>query len=258
MSYGKSIEGVQILRIVDAFWEKRNMGVTCAEIRIERGDTIADMARLADIKADYQVIKCPSKMVEVMFELEAYGFHFIEAMLELRHNLKELEAIKTGAVGRIADAVSCVAMDERDLQNLYLQIRDGIFESDRVYLDSKFTHEQAALRYVGWIKDELARGAQVFKGIFEDKTFGFFTVYVDGQNIAHASITGVYKGYENSGIGLGLYWHMVKEASKLGCRAMTGGGVAVSCNNIRSLKTCLAVGFEVKHVNYVYVKHKKQ
>jgi hypothetical protein len=240
---------------VDAFWEKRNMGVSCAEVSIDTSDTVADIARLSELSADYRVVKCLSKMVDVMFALENYGYRFIEAILELHHNLKSVDSYKKGAVGRIADGVSVALMNDADIDELNAQIRSGIFESDRVYLDPAFTHEQAANRYIGWVRDEINHGALVFKGLVEDKPFGFFTLYKDDANIAHASITGVYKGYENSGIGLGLYWHMVNQAAQLGCKAMTGGGVAVSCNNVRSLKACLAVGFEVKRVIYVYVKH---
>ena len=250
------MDGCAFMKIIDAFWEKRNMGVTCTEVLIESFDTLACLALVNEIESEYQVVKCPPLKVDIMHGLEDKGFRFIEGILELYHNLKNLESFRIGVVARIVEETEYSAMSYDDLDELFAQIRTGIFKVDRVSIDSAFTAEQSANRYIGWINDELTHGATVYKGTIGKEAFGFFTLLKDSKNIAHSSITSVYNGYENTGLGLGLYYYMAYEAAQLGCKAMTGSGVAVSSNNINSLRALLAVGFQVKHITYVYVKHK--
>ena len=42
------------------------------------------------------------------------------------------------------------------------ELRSGLFDTDRVYLDPYFTKEQASNRYVNWIKDEMSRTTELF------------------------------------------------------------------------------------------------
>ncbi|GHU52462.1 hypothetical protein FACS189496_2640 [Bacilli bacterium] len=246
------------MKIIDAFWEKRNLGVSCVEVTVNTDDGPEIAERLDKLVAEYIVVKVPSKKIDLMFMLEDKGYHFIETQLAVSHNLKGIDNINSGIIARVVSELQYSEMTSEDLTELFLQIRSEVFESDRVYLDPEFTHEQASNRYIGWITDEKKRGATLYKVTFEGRSIGFFSLYNDKENICHASVSCVYKGYENSGMGLGVYYYMVVEAKKRGSKSMSGAGVAVSTNNVRSLKALIAVGFQVKNAFYVYVKHGKK
>lgn len=240
------------MTIVNATWEKRNLGVTCTEVMIEPNDTVADLGRLNSLDTQYQVVKCPPAKIDVMFHLESLGFNFIETISTVITDLSIADSLLTGITGRMIKDAAYSEMDDSDFDELHTQIRAGIFQTDRVYLDPAFTNEQAANRYIGWIKDDIDRGARVYKGIINGRAFGFFNMYKDEDNIAHAPIVGVYKGYDNTGLGMVLYYFMMKNALHLGCKKMAG---AVSNNNMRSLKSSIAIGSKITDSHYVYVKH---
>jgi len=243
------------MKIVDAVWEERNMGISSTEVILESGDTVADLKQLNKISSNYQVVRCPITKTDLMFGLEKHEFKFIEAMIYLHYDLRNPIIELKGPAQRIVESTSCSLMDETDIEELFSQIRAGIFKNDRVSLDLEFTNEQATNRYIGWIKDEITRGAFVYKCFISNENYGFFTLFRDDDNFVHFALNGVYKEYENSGIGLSLFFHMINEAKKIGCKALKGNGIAISTNNINSLKICISMGFCIKNIMYIYIKH---
>lgn len=105
------------MKIVDAVWEKRNLGVETAEIVIEQNDSLEAVKNILNtMQAEYMVLKIPAGRTEVMFAAEEEKFHFVEGIIHVTHNLKNitLSAIQR----RIDTAVSYEKMTEKDLKRI--------------------------------------------------------------------------------------------------------------------------------------------
>ena len=106
------------MKIINASWEKRNLGVDCNEIEIESGDTIEEIKKKsADFETEYTVVKVPTGMVEISNYLQSSGYTFIELMT-LCHNkgiLPNLSPIHQ----RVINVVKSVEMNDEDKNRLF-------------------------------------------------------------------------------------------------------------------------------------------
>lgn len=241
------------MKIIDAFWEKRNLGVSCVEISLEATDRAAEVKEaLARIETDYLVVKVPAGVSDLMFLVSEMGCSFVEASIHITRKVADLEL--PGIEKRLADRVSYAPMQEADLQVLRDEIRNGMHETDRVALDSYFTREQAANRYIGWIQDEMERGAEVYKLIYKDQAIGYFTMKDLGGGVYYPFLAGMYRRYANSGLGFNI-------AYKAMCAVAERGGTAVSThistNNESAVRLHVNLGFRFEEITYVYVRHSR-
>ncbi len=239
------------MKIIDAIWEKRNLGVTCVEISLDATDRAAEVKEtLARIETDYLVVKVPAGVSTLMFLVSEMGCCFVEASIHITRKVADLEL--SGIEKRLADSVSYARMQEGDLQVLRGEIRNGMHEADRVALDSHFTRDQAANRYIGWIQDEIGRGAEVYKLIYKDQSIGYFTMKDLGGGVYYPFLAGMYQSYRNSGLGFNI-------AYKAMCAIAARGGTAVSThistNNESAVRLHVDLGFRFEEITYVYVRH---
>ena len=237
------------MKIVNAVWEMRNLGVRTLEITVERDDALAEIeAAVRTPDAQYVVLRVPDDRTDALLAVQNCGYRFIEGMVHLVHRLKQLEV--SAPERRIYDAVDIVKMNTADLDELKAQVRDGMFDSDRVYLDDFFTKEQAAQRYIHWIDDELGRGTEYYKYVYRGKTFGFFALREIGNGHYTSFLGGVYNAYRSSGLGA-----VVKgpEFVKfLGAKSIDS---YVSTNNIAQIRNLTAHGYEIRGLQYVLIRH---
>jgi GNAT superfamily N-acetyltransferase len=240
------------MRIEEAQWEERNLGVTAVEVTVTEEDTTAALEDLYDSVYEYAVVKVPAASVEVRFALEDRGFHLIEVMIGLQHNLKRLDSVLDPISKRISDSVSYSEMSATDLEELWAELAKGIFTTDRVALDPAFSVGLAARRYKGWIGDVLARGGKAYKCGFKGKAVGFFVNGPITDGSCAGILSGTYKDYERSGLGVALIHCALLAAKDEGAKRMTSG---VSTNNLSSLRANLQNGWSVAGATYIYVKH---
>ena len=163
------------MKIVDAFWEKRNLGLNCTEITVEADDDVEAVEKAVNENAsEYTVVRVPACKSDAMFAMPRMGFTFVECLINLVHELKSTAL--TGIYKRFNDCMTYHSMSDDDKKQLLNEIDKGIFETDRVFLDPFFPKELAAKRYVNWVGDEIAAGTEVFKVCYRDKDIGFFYV----------------------------------------------------------------------------------
>ena len=76
------------MKIIEAVWEQRNLGVTCAEIEISASDT-SNAVRNAVLSRheQYLVAKVSPANTEVMFALQNMGFTYIETLFEVVYRI---------------------------------------------------------------------------------------------------------------------------------------------------------------------------
>lgn len=239
------------MKIVDAFWEQRNLGVTCTELILDESDTVETVhAALATLSGQYQVAKVPVARYDLMSAVEKAGFSFIEGSMNVVHPLRNFEL--SGIQKRLNDAVSYEAMTEADIGQLYAVLKKGVFVTDRVYLDSAFTSEQAAQRYVYWLEDERSRGAQLYKLVYRDLAVGFFIFKETADGGCYPFLSGMYESSTRPGLGNILLHKIIEEAARRGVKFISS---YISSNNLPMVKVHISEGFSIASISYVYIKH---
>ena len=240
------------MKIVDAVWEKRNLGVTAKEVTLDLGDTVDGLDELFELDSEYTVVRVPVGCVDLMFKLNDLGYRFIETMLNIQHGHKDVGSGLDRITKRIAESITYFEMSDNELEELRRQLRGGIFYTDRISLDPEFSAAKAAERYIGWIGDLQSQGGNVFKCVLSGEIFGYFTSKIDGSNVNRVDNVGVYKNYENAGLGVGLVNASIRHACEAGAKMTVS---SVSSNNIPALKANLAAGYVITSSQYIYIKH---
>ena len=78
------------MKIVEAIWEKRNLGVECRELHIEDADTAQEIEKACSAvgEKEYMVARVPSANFEAAAFFGQRGYRFIEAAVTLENDLK--------------------------------------------------------------------------------------------------------------------------------------------------------------------------
>jgi hypothetical protein len=237
--------------VIDAVWEKRNLGLNTIEIVIEPTDTLKDF-NLHHYNADYEVIKIPIELKDWVFGLQNLGYTFVEVLNNCKFsgNPPILNKIEN----RMLSNISCSIMDSTEIQLLKKNIFDGMFNTDRISMDPFFGLNIAANRYWGWINDEMNNGAQLFNLKFKNHPAGFF-ILKKIQNNIFSNLAGIYNHCQNKGLGLFLNYSEILEGWKMGGEILY---TAYSSNNLGADKIHNALRFTIYKQFYVFIKHNKQ
>ena len=242
------------MKVVHAIWEQRNLGIDCNEIEVEAGDSlVALQENIPGYETQYTVVKVPVGMMDVSLHLQSMGYRFMEVMTLCHHEgkLPELTRIQQ----RIVDSVSCEEMSDRDRdrEGLFDQIRNGMFQDDRISLDPFFTQDQANNRYLGWIGDETDRGANLFKIARKGAVIGFFVLRKQEGGVCFACIGGIYPESQSHGFGFCLNYYEIYQGIQQGARRIVN---AFSSNNRGASAIHMFLGYVLDEQYYVFVKHK--
>ncbi|MCR5168384.1 MAG: hypothetical protein K6C13_14415 [Oscillospiraceae bacterium] len=239
------------MKIVDAFWEKRNLGISCTEITVDVSDTISDLdSVLVDTVSDYTVLKIPSQNHTLQFELPCRGFVYVEDLITVSGDLSipELNRIQQ----QIMRDISIDEMDEESFAVLLDEVRDGLFDSDRISIDPHFTAEQGSKRFCSWLGDERARGTRFYQYRYKGDRVGFVLLHDEGGGEFSSVLGGLYRAYRRSAIGNTLNYLNFQTAKQLGAKRIVTN---VSSNNSVQVRSLLACGYRITQISHVYVKH---
>ena len=239
------------MKVINAIWEKRNLGVDCNEIEIDSNDTIATINEtLENYKAEYTVIKVPIGMLDICHYLQSLGYNFMELMTTCYNNatLPRLTSIQE----RIVKSVNYEEMNSKDIDVAFNHIKNGMFTTDRVSIDSNFTKEQSSQRYIGWISDDLKLKGKIFKILYKDEAVGFFTLKNQGKGNFITNLGGLYPNFMKSGFGVVILYKTVNEAIKQDAKKVFS---AFSSNNRGATSIHFSLSFNLDKQYYVFVKH---
>lgn len=240
------------MQITDAVWEQRNLGVSCYEIKIEHQDTLEDVSRKYSGLAEkqYMVVKIPSSCNWAISYFQGLGYKFIEAAVNLEHNLNQIPV--SPRIKKVFDKCTYSLMNESDISFLKSEIDKGIFKTDRIYLDPEFKSGRSAQRYKYWLEDLIASGQIPQKVCYNNDTVGFFLSKEIKPNIYDGILAGTYGDYEGTGLGVCIQYMGLEYAVKHKAKKYLGH---VSGNNISVLKALVSLGFGITEIEYVFVKH---
>lgn len=239
------------MRIIEAVWEKRNLGVITKEIEFEETDHLEEVKKcLENSHAEYLVAKVPTNRADITHLLGKNQYEYIEDMILFISNLEEVKYSKI--MQRLNEAVWVKKADKEDIEEILTEIRKGMFSTDRISLDNHFSKKIAAERYVNWTIDELERGTEVYNYVYKDKNIGFFGLKEIKNGIYTSFLGGMFELYRNRGISSVVKAPEV--VKKLGGKHLLS---YVSSNNIAQVRTLICNGYNVLKIRHIFVKHKK-
>ena len=239
------------MKVVNAYWEERNLGVSCTEITADPADTV-DGARAAirQVGDDYVVAKVPVPRVDLLLFFQGAGFAVIEVVLRLKMRLHEVTLPRL--YKRYENHLSFRQATGDDVRRIMAEIQAGVFATDRISLDPRFKPAQAANRYCHWVEDELNCNSNAYITTFHSDDIGFSILRNDGEGRFNGLFGGLYLEKRNSALGFAVGWANIMKAKELGGTTIE---TMVSANNLAAIKMNLSIGYEVADIFYVLVRH---
>lgn len=240
------------MKIIDAYWEKRNLGVNCVELEVANNDTLADFNNsLCKLQSEYQIVKIPSGKTDILLSAQDAGFRLIEMNIQLCKNIKEYKL--PGICQRYEPYMNVVKADKKSTELVLDKIKKGdLFVTDKVARDPFFSIEKAGNRYFHWSKDLLQQGASLFVTQYKNTDIGFVLNYTKDGKLYNAFLGGIFSEYANKGLGfLVVHGNVLSIIHQGGNRVITG----VSSNNRPILRLFLEFGFDVFDMRYILIKH---
>lgn len=236
------------MKITEATWEKRNLGVTTYEISIDFDDDVSCVDEIKRLKCEYMVVKVSANNIAVVDEIQELGFRYIEDMIQVEHNLHEVELGRIEQ--RLYDACSYRKMTDDDIEQLRSEIKAGMFKDDRISRDKHFGIQVSSIRYLNWLNDLLDKGAIPYAIRYREENAGFIILSTK-DGITYSSVLGGgYSKYRKSGLGI-VKKEMEITKSLGGKRLLT----AVSANNPGQVRALIVNGYKPYDIEHVFVKH---
>jgi hypothetical protein len=237
------------MKIINAQWEKRNLGLDTYEIEFEKSDILSDVEQeFQALSAPYMVVKVPSERNDISEFVQRVGFFYIEDLIHVEHDLHETK--RSLLHQRLYDATSYREMTEKDVVVLRDEIIRGMFDSDRISKDVRFGKKISAKRYLNWLDDLLEQGAKPYVILYKEDAAGFIVLQTK-DGVKYSSVLGGgYEKYRNS--GLGLVQKEQEIVKKLGGKKVT---TSVSSNNPSQVRALMLNGYIPVGIDHVFIKH---
>ena len=237
------------MKLIDAWWEKRNLGVETKELICEKTYALEEVEKtINELCAAYLVVKVPSSRSDLTRCIQMAGFSYIEDLIGVTHDLHDVK--RSSLHQRLYDATSYRKMGKEDIEQLLEEIEKGMFNSDRISNDSLFEEGRAAERYVNWTKDLLSKGALPYVILYKEEPAGFIILKTQDQISYTSVLGGGYEKFRRS--GLGVIQKEQEIVKKLGGKSVE---TQVSSNNPAQLKALVLNGYIPQNIEHVFVKH---
>lgn len=237
------------MKVVNAVWEKRNLGVDTYEITFDKKDRIEEIAEeFEHISATYMVVKVPSERSDLGIYVQKKGYYYMEDLILVEHDLHE--TMRNPLHQRLYDAMSYKKMTEEDIHVLEKEIQDGMFDSDRISQDNLFGKEMSAVRYRNWTRDLLMQGALPYVILYKQEPAGFIILQTRDGICYESVLGGGYQKYRMT--GLGIVQKEQEIVKKLGGKKVV---THVSSNNVSQLKALAMNGYVPANVEHIFIKH---
>lgn len=239
------------MKVIEAKWEKRNLGVVAYEISVEESDTLIDLKTTLDkLVSEYTVVKIPTYRAELLFETNSLKLTFVE-MVTKCHYTGQTPALN-GIHKRIIESLTCQEMGPENQRKLFAEVENGLFKADRVAIDPDFGIAKSSARYAGWIKDELDLGATIYEITRESEFVGFFLLRKIDNRRSVSNLAGLVGKFQKSGMGYALNYFEIEKSSSIGADSVIS---TFSSNNRGASAIHMSMGYVLDSQNYVYIRH---
>ena len=239
------------MKVVDAFWEKRNLGVDAVSFHIEKEDTIDDVIPVIEKNnRDYQTAIIDTSKNDILLELQNHGFRFIECSLSLSASVEKINIPEK--LKRFQTQLGYRRASFDEMKMIQKIIRNGeIFKTDKIALDPYFGVKKAGVRYSFWIDDLISNGNNMYVVTFNDEIISFEVVGFS-EGVVYAYLGGTLPCKAGKMLGAAttipgtVFW------KKNGAKEFR---TAVSSNNPSIIKMHRSLGLDVVDCKYILIKH---
>lgn len=242
------------MRVVDAYWEKRNLGVSTTEVYIDTKDSLDELKNvIKHISSQYIVVKVAYAAVDAMLFLQDMGFRYIETNILLESKISHMQI--PPIYKRFLKNYDFVEADPQLTERVLAEVSAGkIFKNDRIALDPFFSAEIAGKRYSNWIKDELERNAVIYIAKYKNVPVTFTVVKPVSETVYNSFLGGVFESEANKGFGFTGSIGIADKVAAMGGKKIT---TRVSSNNLPILRIHMNLGYEIQAMDSVFVKHQE-
>ena len=241
------------MKFIEAFWEKRNLGLSTLEIEFDDNEEINYFILEPKLKKyEYVVAKVSVGNIKMSHLLEQNGFKFMESQISIKKNLRDY-SIENDYFKKFLEKISIQQIiDKSSLEKLLLLIDEDMFNTDRISLDQCFGKKKAMLRYKNWIRDEFNDNkSELYELVYQDNKVGFFLIKDNQKDEMDALLGGVYTKFKGWGMGLSMIQKLMEIAIEKNKKYLKG---KISSNNIPIIKLYNLYGFEIYDIKYVFRK----
>lgn len=241
------------MKIVDAVWEKRNLGVETVDFTIEENDEIQNVKELLlKYDAPYQVMHVPSGKTDVLLCAGELGFSVIEVNIKLGHQMKDVSIPRL--FQRYEKGISYHDAEREEIEKILEIVEQGeMFLTDKIAKDPCFGKDKSGYRYRCWCEQVLENNASVVVCQYKNENIGFEIYTVNAEtNKATNIVGGVFPKYTGGGLGFAPLWVELLHQKEAGIKSVV---TSVSSNNIPVLKLHESLGYQVQDMTYILIKH---
>lgn len=239
------------MKIIDAYWEKENLGLTTTEIIVENDDLPGEIEDILNgLKSEYHVVKVPVGFFEQCIIMSKLGYTFIEGMVDLVRDMDEVVVpyFKTDINNRLR----LEKMDDASFEYMLKRVSNGLYDKDRISLDPFFSESQSSNRYHNWLIQEWNAGNEFYKLMYEDDYIGYLDLKQIDKSTYRDVMTGIFPEYRGKGYAMGFTTKLIDLLRRRGAEEVYG---AISTNNTSSLQSRMRYGYIVDTITYIFVKH---
>jgi hypothetical protein len=240
------------ITMTDAFWEKRNLGVSVNEVVVNEKASVNELDSICRIKGGLIYVKIHCENTAAVEKLSQDNFVYIENQLLIQKRLQKI-AVPDLYVKTLRFLEPCIINSIEEAQTIFDELDRDLFTTDRIAVDNNFGTKTANLRYKNWISDMIISGdfeCAIIKTKSESVPVAFYINKYDGKT-ANCILGGVFNNYKNRGIGHSFIYFAIENSIKNNCKILKA---QVSSNNVPVLNIYSSVfGFEVTG-NYVVLK----
>ncbi|EFC90822.1 hypothetical protein Dpep_0796 [Dethiosulfovibrio peptidovorans DSM 11002] len=243
------------MKIIDAVWEKRNLGIETIEIEMGKDD-VSDkqnsLARIKDICSDDRLvyIKVPVGNLELVHSLEELGARFLECQIKVSLKLSGYQFPNDIKGFLQLTGVKPIEKKQENLLTLQDRITPGMFSTDRVCLDPMWGANGmslSAIRYKNWISDIFFDENIVpYEFSVSNETVGFGVARKIGDN-ADLLLGGVFGDINDPIAPLSFMSAPITLFSNLSHLKSN-----ISSNNVSVVKMYCNFGYLLKPIFYVF------
>ena len=224
------------MKVIDAYWEKRNLGLRVCEIAFKEDDFF-DVNTISNIEKlyDYLVAKIPEESVPLVHELENFGFRYLENQQVIYFLSEELLSIDKAWVDRFQNIKCAIVTDKIVLESICDHIKKGLYTKGRISADPEIEDGISDLRIVNWLKDIFEMGnALVYRLIKEENAIGYFVLEKMNNNHINIVQAGIFRGYQDKGLSFLLLYYILKTAFDFGFKGIFA---SISTGNRKTLNS---------------------
>lgn len=243
------------MNIVNCTWEQKNLGEKVCEVTVSSNEEFG-LDIIKDLEKDYtyQVVKVEAGNVPFILALQKQGYALIETQIDWMTKMKEFNQ-NHPLIERfrpILEFQDIIA--EEDFNQMLSMIDDNMFSTDRIALDPKYGMSVGRKRYCNWMQTEFLQNKSVFAYIIVEGTKVGFLMLRNNNGRAHGALAGIFKEYQDQGFG-------VLTSSSMPLYILDNGlgfklyETSTSSNNTANTKIYSALGFQLKSMHYVFIKH---